>query len=312
MSDTDPSELAARLHHAVSTVIRGKPDVVRLALSALLGGGHLLMADLPGTGKTLLAKSMAASIGGHFGRVQCTPDLLPSDIVGTSIFQPVAGEWDFRQGPVFANVLLVDEVNRASPRTQSALLEPMEEHQVTVDGTTRHLPAPFFCIATQNPAGQIGTFPLPESQLDRFALVVSMGLPGREAEREIVTGHGGNDALGRLEAVTTPIEVASAIWQIRSVHCDPAVVEYLLELTDATRHHPQLTVGASPRAASSLLAVARAHAVVCGRNYVTPDDVQAIYQSAFAHRVSVAGRVDLAAAFAILGTILTAVAVPRL
>ena len=173
--------LAQALVGTVSAAVRGKDAEVRLAVVALLAGGHLLLEDLPGTGKTLLAKSLATAIGGRFGRVQCTPDLLPTDITGTSVYSPVDGSWTFRAGPLFANVVLVDEVNRASPRTQAALLEPMEEHQVTVDGTTHRLPAPFFCIATQNPYGQIGTFPLPESQLDRFALVVSMGLPDRDA-----------------------------------------------------------------------------------------------------------------------------------
>ncbi len=204
-----PQDVAAALRAAVASTLRGKPVVVDLALATLLGGGHLLVEDLPGTGKTLLAKSIAGAIGGRFGRVQCTPDLLPTDITGTSVFRPDSGEWTFRPGPVFANVVLVDEVNRASPRTQSALLEPMEERQVTVDGTTWTLPDPFFCIATQNPFGQVGTFPLPESQLDRFALAISLGLPDRDAEREIITGIGGVDVLASLHPVSTPDEISS-------------------------------------------------------------------------------------------------------
>lgn len=307
----DPIELADRLYSAATVTMRGKPEVVRLAISTLLSGGHLLLADLPGTGKTLLAKTLASSMGGRFGRVQCTPDLLPTDITGTSVFQPATGEWTFRPGPLFANVLLVDEVNRASPRTQAALLEPMEEHQVTVDGTTRRLPEPFLCIATQNPHGQIGTFPLPESQLDRFSIVTSLGLPDRDAEREIVTGQGGTEALARVPVVTTPEEVSTAIASIHRLHAAPAVVEYLLDLVDGTRTHPGLSSGASPRASVGLLAVARAHAAVCGRNYVTPDDVQAVFVPGVAHRVTVGGHLDMAASAAVLGDLLARTPVPR-
>lgn len=306
-----PQHLAAALRESVTSTIRGKPRVVDLALATLLSGGHLLVEDLPGTGKTLLAKSIAASIGGRFGRVQCTPDLLPTDLTGTSVFRPDTGEWQFRPGPIFANVVLVDEVNRASPRTQAALLQPMEERQVTVDGTTWALPAPFFCIATQNPFGQVGTFPLPESQLDRFSLVLSVGLPDRAAEREIVTGAGGVEVLGAVQPVTTPEEVAGAVAATARTHCDDKVVEYVLDLTDATRAEPRLSQGASPRASSGLLHLSRAHAVVAGRDYVTPDDVQAVFVGAYAHRVAVAGRVDTRAAAEVLAWILTQVPVPR-
>jgi MoxR-like ATPase len=306
-----PQQVAAVLRDTIATTVRGKPRAIDLAIATLLGGGHLLVEDLPGTGKTLLAKSLAAAIGGQFGRVQCTPDLLPTDLTGTSVFRPDTGEWTFRAGPVFANVLLVDEVNRASPRTQAALLQPMEEHQVTIDGTTWSLPSPFFCIATQNPFGQVGTFPLPESQLDRFALVISLGLPDREAEREIVTGAGGVDVLGRIEAVTTPAEVAATVLATAATHCDAAVVEYVLDLAAATRADARLSQGASPRASSGLVHLARAHAVVAGRDYVTPDDVQAVFVPAFAHRVMVAGRVDTAASGEVLSWMLSQVPVPR-
>ena len=308
---TSPQRVAAALREAVGNTVRGKSAAVDLALATLLGGGHLLVEDLPGTGKTLLAKSIAAATGGSFGRVQCTPDLLPTDITGTSVFRKDRGDWQFRPGPVFANVVLVDEINRASPRTQAALLEPMEERQVTVDATTWSLPEPFFCIATQNPFGQVGTFPLPESQLDRFAVSMSIGLPDRTAEREIVTGTGGVQVLPSVHAVTSPQELAAAIAATSTTHCDDKVVEYVLDLAAATRDDPRLTQGMSPRASTGLLHLARGHAVVSGRDYVTPDDVQAVLVGAGAHRVAVAGRVDTIAAREVLTWMLTQVPVPR-
>ena len=213
---------------------------------------------------------------GHLLAIGDTPDLLPGDITGMSIYNRRTEEFEFRPGPVFANVVIADEINRASPKTQSALLECMAEHQVTVDGLTHHLPEPFFCVATQNPHGQIGTFPLPESQLDRFALVLSMGLPDRAAEREILTGRGGTDVFASLRPVADPTAVAAAVAAVRHVHGAPAVVEYVLDLAAATRTHPELTVGVSPRATVGLLHAARAHAVVSGRAHLTPDDVQAV------------------------------------
>lgn len=306
-----PQVVAGVLREAVGSTVRGKSATVDLAIATLLSGGHLLVEDLPGTGKTLLAKSIAAAIGGRFGRVQCTPDLLPTDITGTSVFRPDTAEWQFRSGPVFANVVLVDEVNRASPRTQAALLEPMEEHQVTVDGSTWQLPVPFFCIATQNPFGQVGTFPLPESQLDRFAVALSMGLPDRDAEREILTGVGGVDVLPDLSPVTSPEEVAAVVAATAGLHCDPRVIEYVLDLTAATRSDARLSQGASPRASAGLVHLARGHAAVQGRDYVTPDDVQAVVVPAYAHRVMVAGRVDTAAAREVLAWLVTQVPVPR-
>lgn len=303
--------LAGSIFEAVATAVRGKDEVVRLAVVTLLSGGHLLLEDLPGTGKTLLAKSLAAAVGGDFGRVQCTPDLLPSDITGTSVYSPSDGSWEFRPGPLFANVVLIDEVNRASPRTQAALLEPMEEHQVSVDSITHDLPRPFFCIATQNPFGQAGTFPLPESQLDRFAMVLSMGLPGRAAEREILTGHGGTDAFEAISAVTTPAEVVRAVEAARHVHAAPPAVEYVLDLAEATRNHPDLVVGVSPRATVGLMAAARSHALVGGRTHITPDDIQAVAVAALAHRVSVGGSVDVGTARQVVADVLAGVPVPR-
>jgi MoxR-like ATPase len=310
-SSRDPRALAAGLFEVVAGAVRGKPDEVRLALVALLSGGHLLVEDVPGTGKTLLAKALAGAIGGRFRRVQCTPDLLPADVTGTAVYGPATGEWEFRPGPVFANVVLVDEVNRASPRTQAALLEPMEEHQVTVDGATHSLPDPFFVVATQNPVGAAGTFPLPESQLDRFSIVCTIGLPARAAEREILSGRGGTDALGTIEPVTTPDALARAIAAVRAVHCAASVIDYVLDVAAATREHPEVVIGASPRASLGLLHCAQAHATVAGRDFVSPDDVKVVAPHALAHRIVLANGVDTAGATRIVREIVAAVAAPR-
>jgi len=303
--------VAGALVASIGRAVRGKDEAVRLAVTALLAGGHVLVEDQPGTGKTLLAKSLAASVGGTFGRIQCTPDLLPADLTGTSVYQPADGSWAFRPGPLFANVVLVDEVNRTSPRTQAALLEPMEEHQVSVDGLTHALPEPFFVVATQNPFGQVGTFPLPESQLDRFALVVTMGLPDRDAERDVLVGRGGTEVAAQLRPVTTPAGLAAAIDAVRHVYVAAPLVEYVLDLAAATRVHPDTSSGVSPRATVGLLHAARAHAAVDGRDHVTPADVQAVVVAAFAHRIAIGGSVDTVAGRALLHRLVADVAVPR-
>lgn len=311
-TDGSAQRVAGAIRDAVSTTMRGKAVVVDLAITTLLSGGHLLIEDLPGTGKTLLAKSLAAAIGGRFGRIQCTPDLLPTDVTGTSIYRSETGDWDFRPGPIFANVVLIDEINRASPRTQSAMLEPMEERQLSIDARTWSMLDPFLCIATQNPFGQSGTFPLPESQLDRFSMVISVGLPDRESEREIITGRGGVETLGQVMAVATPEQISGVIAATAHTHANEKIVDYVLDLVGSTRASTHLSQGASPRASVSLLRLARAHAVVAGRDYVTPDDVQAVFMPSLSHRVMVAGRVDTTAGAEVLKWLMTQVPVPRI
>jgi MoxR-like ATPase len=299
-------------------VIRGKPEALRLALVALLSGHHLLLEDVPGVGKTLLAKSLARSLGGTFRRIQGTPDLLPAELTGVSVFHKDrtnsgdGGEWEFRPGPLFANVVLVDEINRATPRTQSALLEAMEERQVTVDGSTWMLPDPFFVVATQNPVEHAGTFPLVEGQRDRFGLVVELGHPHRLAERELLLGAGGSDSLDSLRPVCGPDQLAAAIAAVRSgVHCAPALADYIIDICAATRAHGDVVLGASARASLSVLHAAKAHAALAGRAFVTPDDVQAVVAASLSHRLLLAGGTDLPAATALVRRLVESVPVPR-
>ena len=278
-------DAAARVGAAVQSVIVGKPATVHLALTVLLAGGHLLVEDVPGVGKTMRAKSLARSLGCSVRRIQFTPDLLPGDVVGVSIFNRETRDFEFKPGAVFANIIVGDEINRASPKTQSALLECMEEGQVTVDGTTYLLGRPFMVIATQNPAEMEGTYPLPEAQRDRFMARVRMGYPDRTSEIAMLQAHGASDPLEAVQPVTDAVEVRDMIDAVRRVYVAPAIDAYVVDLVSATRSHALVRLGASPRAALHLLRASRASAALAGRGHVLPDDVQRLAPSVLAHRL---------------------------
>jgi len=273
----------------VEQVIQGKGEAIRLALCCLVAEGHLLIEDVPGVGKTTLAKALAVSLGCGWHRIQFTPDLLPSDVTGVSIYNRTNGSFDFRPGGIFANIVLGDEINRASPKTQSALLEAMQERQVTVDSTTYALPTPFMVIATQNPVEHEGTYPLPESQLDRFLMRIPMGYPDRASEIEMLDTHGGvsTTEVEDLDPVVGPDSVEAMAEAARTVHVAPAVKGYLVDLADATRRHPGLAMGVSPRATLALQSAARSRAASLGREYVVPDDVKALAGPVLEHRLVV-------------------------
>jgi MoxR-like ATPase len=296
----------------VEQVIQGKPEVVELVLLCLVSEGHLLIEDVPGVGKTSLAKSLAASIDGSFGRLQFTPDLLPTDVVGLTVWNRNSSEFEFRPGPIFSNIVLADEINRASPKTQSALLEAMAETQVTVDGTTYELGSPFMVIATQNPIEHEGTYPLPESQLDRFLMRVSVGYPSTDSELEILEAHGDHDAFHDIGSVVTAADVAQLAELARAIHVAPALKRYLVDLADASRRHPNLALGMSPRATLALQRVARARAASEGRAYVIPDDLKALAEPVLAHRLLVTPEAQLQGIGPAdaLGEVLRAVPVP--
>jgi MoxR-like ATPase len=284
-SDTSPTADLKRLHDNVASVVLGKPDVIRLALVTLLADGHLLLEDVPGVGKTLLAKALARSIDCTFRRVQFTPDLLPADLLGTSIFHQPSGEFRFVPGPLFSQVVLADEVNRATPRTQSALLESMGERQVTLDGQTHRLGPPFFVIATQNPYEFEGTYPLPESQLDRFLLRTDMGYPDRPAERDLLRQHREGEPVDHLTPVLGAADISRLQERTRAIRVDDAIADYVLDVVEATRVRPEIVLGASTRAAIGLYRAAQAAALIDGRDYVVPDDVKALAAPVLAHRL---------------------------
>ena len=275
-----------KLVDQISTIVVGKRPQIEDCIACLLAGGHLLIEDVPGVGKTTLAHALAVSLGLDFKRVQFTADLMPSDLIGVSVFERAKDQFVFHPGPVFAQVLLADEINRAGPKTQSALLEAMEEQQVSVENETRKLPQPFFVIGTQNPSDQLGTYPLPESQLDRFLLRITLGYPDRAAERELLSGGDRRDAAKALQPVLRPAELVVAQRQVLQVRASEALLDYLQALIAATRSGAWFVEGLSPRAGIAVLRVARARALMGGRDYVAPDDIQAILPQAIAHRLT--------------------------
>ncbi|GAA2249927.1 MULTISPECIES: MoxR family ATPase [Streptomyces] len=282
---TDLTAVVERVRNSVEGVIEGKPEVVRLSLTVLLAEGHLLIEDVPGVGKTMLAKALARSIDCSVRRIQFTPDLLPSDITGVSIWDQQRRDFEFKPGAIFAQVVIGDEINRASPKTQSALLESMEERQVTIDGKTYELPSPFMVVATQNPVEMEGTYPLPEAQRDRFMARVSVGYPSAEAELQMLDVHGGVSPLEDLQPVAHAHEILKLIEAVRDVYVAEPIRRYVVDLVAATRTHPDLRLGASPRATLHLLRAAKASAALGGRDYALPDDVQALAVAVLAHRL---------------------------
>ncbi|MEA3308523.1 MAG: MoxR family ATPase [Chloroflexota bacterium] len=277
--------LADRIIQNIEKVIVGKRYPVEQVVIGLLSEGHLLIEDVPGVGKTMLARALAISVGGTFGRLQFTPDMLPSDVTGVAIFNQATREFEFRPGPVMSHILLVDEINRATPKTQAALLEAMGERQVTVDGITYPLPRPFMVLATQNPIEYEGTFPLPEAQLDRFLLRISLGYPSSEDEVQVLDRQQFRHPVETLAAVTTIAELRAAQERLKGVYLSPAVKHYLVKLTRRTRSHPDVFLGASPRGSLTLYRTAQARAAIHGRNFVLPDDIKALARPALAHRI---------------------------
>ena len=308
-----PREAMQAIETNLATVIRGKENALELVVLALASGGHVLLEDAPGTGKTTLAKALAGSMDGIFRRVQFTPDLLPADITGSSFYNPADGSFEFRPGPVFANVLLADEINRTSPRTQSALLEVMSEAQVTTDGRRQPLPAPFFVVATQNPSDYAGTYPLPETQLDRFMVRVSLGYPDGDSELEILYAQNDHHPLDELEAVVSPQDILNIQNEVKKVGIDRTIGDYIVRMCGATRHDERLRVGLSPRASLALYRTTQARAWRAGRDFALPEDVRALAEPVLAHRLvlDTKARYGGASSSDLIAQLLESTAVPR-
>ena len=308
----DPKLIAERLINNVEKVIIGKNRELRLSITALMCGGHLLVEDVPGVGKTMLARAIAVSSGCSFRRIQFTPDLLPSDVTGVSIYNQQSNEFEFRSGPIIAQVVLADEINRATPKTQSSLLEAMEERQVTVDGVTHKMPSPFMVMATQNPIEYEGTFPLPEAQLDRFLIRVNLGYPNADDEVTILDKQQVNHPVDSLSSVTEPSEIAQVQGAVREVYIDPIIKQYIVAVVGATREHEDVYLGASPRGSIALLRTSQASALLDGRDYVIPDDVKDLVFVSLEHRIIISpgARVKGITAADILADCLGRVAVP--
>jgi len=299
-----------KARQSLGTIILGKDEQISLAVACLLARGHLLIEDLPGLGKTMLAQALSRVLGLSYRRIQFTSDLLPADIIGVSVFRQNSGEFEFQPGPVFAQLILADEVNRATPKAQSALLEAMEEHQVSVDGNTRELPTPFFVVATQNPGDQIGTFPLPESQLDRFLMRVEIGYPNEESERELLAGEDRREMLKNIDAVTAPEMLITLQQAASKVPVTDALISYVQALVRHTRESADIEIGLSPRGAQALVAAARAYAFVEDHSGVYPDDVQAVFAAVAGHRLKPAGSTRFRSPAELCQHVLDSVAIP--